>query len=132
MPRALLLLAALTLAACASDESQTYEPIAADAVTPPEASGAEGAVPPAADHGTASIGEAATYTCAEGGFSVAPAGGGAVALTLEDGERTLQPKGGQVGVFAGDGVELWIADEGAFVIRDGAFVLNDCAEATDA
>lgn len=131
MLRLLCLAAALLLAltACASDESQTYDPVVDTTwETAPEASGAD----PLPDHGSVSVTDAASYTCTEGGFTVEPAGGGAVRLTLDGATQTLTPKADAVGVYEGDGLELWLADAGAFLVRDGEIALNDCVAATDA
>ena len=128
MLRAFSLLAALTLAGCASDE--------ADVPPPPEAAPvAETAPPeaPASDHGSAALADPTTYTCRDGGsFTVAPVGGGAVEVTLEGETQTLQPAEGKEGVYGGGPLEVWIADEGAFVVQDGAFTLTDCKELADA
>ena len=133
MLRALALLAALALAGCASGETDV--PPAPEAA--PDASGAPATDPGAAsgDHGSAPLAGAVTYACADGGtFTVTPIGDGATAEVALPGETlTLERTESSMGVRYGEGdVEVWIADEGAFVARDGEMTLADCREATDA
>lgn len=126
MLRSLSLFVALALAGCASGEADAPE-----AAAPGEVAVAPQA--PTGDHGSDVLAEPTSYTCADGTtFTVAPASGGAVQVTLAGETKVLQPAVDKTGVYGDGSLEVWIAAEGAFVVQDGEFTLTDCREAADA
>lgn len=89
---------------------------------------------PAAVHGPAPITAPTTYVCAGGeSFTVAPLEGDELELTRGESTLTLTRTEASMGArYVSGATEVWIADEGAFVVEDEVMTLADCSAAPDA
>lgn len=103
--------------------------------TIPDEAAEPGAAASPHDMGPVPITQPTTYTCAGGeSFTATPVDEGA-RLELTRGESTLTLDRAEASMgakYVAGATEVWIADEGAFVVEDERMVLADCSPAADA
>ncbi|MEM1054243.1 MAG: MliC family protein [Bacteroidota bacterium] len=124
MFRTSFLFATLLLAGC-ENSPDVLDAIPDDAESP-------AAVGP--HSGPAPITEATTYTCSGGDiFTATPLGEDRLELTRGEATLELERTASSMGArYVAGRTEVWISDEGAFVVENEVMVLADCTAAIDA